>query len=398
MRKTCFSVILLIFISSLSAQSWLKVTDFPAAGRDDGSCFIINNIAYCGGGVKPFITLGDFYAFHLISENWSAIASLPQGNERQYASGFSFNGLGYLFGGYRSAFLKDFWQYNPQTNKWSQKTNFPSSARGGTSIFVIDSIAYIIGGKTTNARAIREIWAYDLINESWHAKKDLPFGPRWRSGACALGGKGYLAFGLDDSLNYSDEIWEYNPLTDSWSFLTQFPEGGRNYTKLHGIGTQLITIGGNDSAGNFLNECWSYDMLRKKWNKLANIPGEGRRGGMSFQSQSAIYYTTGLADSSERLVETLKLVSPTTLEEVKNEQDFTIFPNPIKNYFFIDIQNSKLKNMLVKISGANGNLIWEKEINQPLQLKVDCKQWKKGVYFLHILQPGQRISKKLIKL
>ena len=33
-------------------QTWQQIGDFPSTERDDGTCFIIGNTAYCGTGLK----------------------------------------------------------------------------------------------------------------------------------------------------------------------------------------------------------------------------------------------------------------------------------------------------------------------------------------------------------
>ncbi|MEQ8907697.1 MAG: kelch repeat-containing protein [Vicingaceae bacterium] len=398
MKKTNFSIALFFLGSILHAQSWVKVADFPADARDDGACFTIKNTAYCGGGVKPIEYLRDYYAFDLLSESWSQIASMPPGQERQYASAFSSDSLGYIFGGYASVFLNDLWQYDPQTDSWTQKTTLPSTPRSGAASFVIDSIAYILGGKNQNNQALDEVWAYDMSQDSWQQKQNLPFGPRWRSGACAMNGKGYLAFGLDDTLLYTNGIYEYDPQADSWAILATHPQGGRNYPKLYGVGNKLYSVGGNDSSLNFLNEVWEYDLSSQKWQSLPAIPGEGRRGGMSFQSATALYYTTGLADSSERLVETLKLVDPTYLSENEKQKGFSLYPNPVQEYFQLDLSMLDLKEGNLRVYSADGSLQLEQQILSKEEARINCQTWPKGIYLVQLKSGDLFISKKLIKL
>jgi N-acetylneuraminic acid mutarotase len=124
---------LFLFITSFyptNAQSWFQMPDFPGVERDDGASFVIQDIAYCGSGVVPFVALGDFYAFDLLSESWDTISPLPTGQERQYAAAFSNDSLGFLFGGFAGSFLNDLWQYDPATDQWTQKSAMPSVGRG----------------------------------------------------------------------------------------------------------------------------------------------------------------------------------------------------------------------------------------------------------------------------
>jgi hypothetical protein len=193
-------------------------------------------------------------------------------------------------------------------------------------------------------------------------------------------------------------MYEYDPQTDSWSQLSSHPLGGRNYTKLYGMNNKLFTVGGNDSALNYLNEVWEYDLSSNQWKSLPDIPREGRRGGMSFQSAAALYYTTGLADSSERLVETIKLVDPTYLSESNNQNELKLYPNPVQDFFMVDILSAKRKGGRLLIYSADGSLKVERELTDSANFQVTCRDWPKGVYLVKVVNGNRVFSKKLIKL
>jgi len=345
----CRSSFLLAFIfcfNIINAQSWFQLPDFPGVERDDGASFVINDIAYCGSGVVPFVALGDFYAFDLLSESWDTISPLPAGEERQYAAAFSDDSLGFLFGGFAGNFLNDLWQYDPISDQWTQKTAMPSVGRGGAACFVIDSLAYIIGGKTDSAAAIAEVWTYNLYTDQWQQKADLPFGSRWRASASSNSSNGFLAFGLDSQLVFHDEVYRYDPNLDQWQSLSVFPNGGRNYVKMHHFNGKLICIGGYDSSAQFLNEVWSYDLANTNWDSLPPIPSVGRRGGISFQSSSAIYYSTGLGANGVRFKESWKLEDPTKLQEFGQEQGriVQLYPNPSYGIVHLEVSEKELGN------------------------------------------------------
>lgn len=387
--------IALILLQTAHAQSWFQLSDFPGLERDDGASFTIGTKAYCGSGVIPFRLLGDFYSFDVLSEQWDTISALPLGEERQYACGFASDSLGYIFGGYDGVFRNDLWQYQPANDLWLQKSPLPAVGRGGAASFVIDSMVYIVGGKTDSLAAIVEVWAYNMINDSWVQKQDFPFDPRWRSAACSNGQKGYLAFGLDDSLKYHSEVYAYDPTLDQWTLITVLPEGGRNYVKMHIFGSKLITIGGNDSVGNFLDECWEYDLNTSVWTSIAAFPNQGRRGGMSFESANAIYYTTGLTSGGIRFKESWKLEDPTELQELELEQEgrVRVFPNPAADEIWIEIHDFILNDSWkLRVLDVNGTVLFRSRLHQKKN-RIILRGMPSALYIIEL--KNERYSERL---
>jgi N-acetylneuraminic acid mutarotase len=61
------------------------------------------------------------------------------------------------------AIKKDWWKYDPLTNSWTQKNDFPSSGRYGVATFVIDDMGYMCFGNVGSAYGpnTNELWQYD---------------------------------------------------------------------------------------------------------------------------------------------------------------------------------------------------------------------------------------------
>jgi N-acetylneuraminic acid mutarotase len=382
---------LLATFSPAFTQQWQQTADFPGVERDDGCSFTIGNTAYCGTGIVPFVPRADFHAFDLLAEIWTTIASLPAGEKRQYASGFASDTFGFVFGGVNdTAFLNDLWRYDPKQDQWKEMSGLPSFARAGAAVFVIDSIAYILGGKNDSLEATAEVWAYHMFRGSWKRKQDLPFGARWRASAAGNDSLGYLAFGLDDSLHFRKEVYEYNPLTDSWKKISDFPGGGRNYVKMQLMGDQLITIGGMDSAGVFSNACHSYNLSKQQWKTLPPIPATARRAGICFKSSSAIYYTTGLLADYSRTQETWRLEDPTNLSESCIKNAIGIYPNPATDHLYL----SGLP------TGTLNFEVWDQFGRQVMrlespQLSLSINLLNAGIYHLIIRQNESAVYQKL---
>ena len=60
---------------------------------------------------------------------WTQKASFP-GTSRSSAAAFSVENKGYFGTGYNGKdYFNDFWEYNPDTNTWNSKADYPGSAR-----------------------------------------------------------------------------------------------------------------------------------------------------------------------------------------------------------------------------------------------------------------------------
>jgi N-acetylneuraminic acid mutarotase len=394
LRKSSLLFLLLLFQKIIFAQSWVQITDFSSTERDDGTSFVIGDTAYCGTGLKPFfIASNDMYSFDMNTETWTTINSLPAGTERQYATGFSYNNFGFIFGGVGSVYYNDLWMYDPMTGNWQAKMPLPAAGRMGSSCFVINDTAYIVGGRTSAATSISDVWAYCISADTWTPKNNLPFGARWRSSATTDNTKGYLIFGKDSASISRKELYEFNPATNLWTQISTFPGIGRAYAAMKFISGDLLVLAGLDSLDKSYNDMWRINPSTLVWQSLDTIPALGRRGGMCFNSSTTIYYTTGIDQTNTRLKETWKVFNPTTINENDWSKKVNVYPNPASD--FIDIETD-FKNYYFSVFDIMGKLIFREKINQN-KIRIDLSSFSNGLYFIQVQSYEKLISKKFIK-
>jgi len=92
---------------------------------------------------------------------WVQIANYP-GAAVANAVAFSINGKVYVGMGQNSTQKNDLWEYDPTTNKWTGKKDFPGTTNGV--FFVINNEAYVIDQQSNN------VWQYDPIADNWTQK------------------------------------------------------------------------------------------------------------------------------------------------------------------------------------------------------------------------------------
>jgi N-acetylneuraminic acid mutarotase len=395
MKHLPFLIFQLFTLQSFS-QFWQQVSDFPSTERDDGTCFVIGSKAYCGTGLQPWFVSGrDMFSFDMNTDSWDTIPALPAGNERQYANGFSDGIKGFISGGLNGSYLNDLWIYDPVTDTWSAGTPMPAAGRMGSACFVINGIAYIIGGRTSSSLSIAEVWAYDISNGSWTQKNDLPFGARWRASGAAHNNKGYLLFGKNENGRFCKELLEYNPLTDSWIIISNFPDLGRVYSSINVLSGDLLIAGGLDTLGNSYNELWRINPDSLTWQQLQSIPAAGRRGGMSFASSSALYYTTGIDQSNTRLRETWKAENPTSIKEIKENTTISCYPNPADDGCYLSIEPAENIPGLLEIIDHSGNLFKRILIRENI-ISIPTAELSNGLYLLRIQSGNELHNLKMV--
>jgi N-acetylneuraminic acid mutarotase len=394
MRVYIFILFAFFQWENLGAQSWLQLTDFPAAERDDACYFILGNKAYCGTGFLPwFAPSTDFYALNFNGETWNTVAAMPAGTERQYACGFSNGAYGYVFGGVNgSTYLNDLYRYDTLSNSWTALTSLPDTGRAGSSCFVINDTAYIIGGKNSAVAATNEVWAYAILTDTWTQQGYLPNNGRWRSGATSVNGKGYLAMGRDKTGAFCKQLYEYNSASDTWTQISTSAGNARNYVGLTALYNDLYLVAGIDSLNNYYNDFYIYNLAASSWGTLTPIPSVGRKGGLCFASQNSIYYTTGINASNTRLKETWRIYNPTAINKLNNNVSVNIFPNPASEKVTI---STPFNQFHVKIFASTGQTVYS-YLNHGSSLGIDITHFKTGLYNIYISDGIKTITEKII--
>jgi len=251
-----------------------------------------------------FIAIGLFSNVANGQDKWIKKANFP-GAGRIYAESFSIGNRAYICGGdtsddFQSGFpLKsDLWEYNPDSNKWTQKADIPFSIRFAGVCFSIGNKGFVGGGDARN-----DFWEYDPSNNTWTRKADIPGASRLYPASFAIGGKGYTGMGFVwGKGNVLNDFWGYDTLTNNWSRKANF--GG--VPKVHAVGFSIGNKGfvgtGEDSSFNtgaskLYNDFWEYDPRIDKWTKKANIGLHGRELSIGFSMANKGYIGFGIIDS-----------------------------------------------------------------------------------------------------
>lgn len=207
---------------------------------------------------------------------------------RYAAVGFNIGEKAYLGTGSNDTSLKkDWWEYDPTMDSWSQKMDLSGVARRYAVGFSIGSYGYIGTGDSELSDNLDDFWQYDPESNSWAQKADFPGGKRWLATGFSIGDKGYLGTGFNDGFQVRKDFYEYDPATDTWTQIADCSGKGR-------LGATSFAIGdkGYVGCGTF-KDWWEYDPATGVWTKKANLPGNERDGAVGFSINGKGYVGTG---------------------------------------------------------------------------------------------------------
>jgi N-acetylneuraminic acid mutarotase len=388
---------------------------------------------------------------------WAPRASLPDSSMDQGISGFSIGNYGYTGLGEYNSIAKYFdylWQFNPATNSWAQKANFPGSARVAPASFVIGNNAYLVTGSVANdGKCVKECWEYNSITNTWKQKASFPGGARtyatafsiggkgyvgtganelsdfykdfysydtatdtWtkiadfggiaRSGAngFAVNGKGYVCFGQDSNIFYYGDMWEYDTGTNSWTRKNNIPSAGTPHLAANGfvICNNIYVGGGVDSANNFNHTFWKYSTTQDSWTQVASVPGIAKAEGVAFAIADSGYYGFGLDSMAvtynifDRFYGGDSCSILTGVNAINDISGISIYPNPFTRVCYIHLPDNLTMSSSFSLIDVEG-------MEQKIDIQGNSSSYtlqrgnlKDGIYILSIKCNEQVFHKKLI--
>jgi len=302
MKKHIIKIIALfcgfINVYSLIAAngSWTQKVDFGGTARTWAVGFSIGSKGYIGTGWYNGTANKDFWEYDTSANTWTQKANFG-GTARVGAVGFSIGSKGYIgTGKYISGSwmqAKDFWEYDPAANTWTQKADFGGTARNEAVGFSIGSKGYIGPGINDDVAPyfFKDFWEYDPAANTWTQKADFGGIARRRAVGFSIGSKGYIGTGENNSSYYKD-FWEYNPVSNIWTQKVDFGGLGRQFAVGFSVGSKgYIGTGGTNLT--FDKDFWEYDTVANTWTQKADFGGTGRIMAVGFSTASKGYLGTG---------------------------------------------------------------------------------------------------------
>lgn len=270
--------VFLASVSRLDAQllgMWGDKADLPGTFRYGAAGFSIGGKIYVGTGISSSSGVKDFWEYDPVTDTWTQKADFG-GAARGFAVGFAINGKGYIGTGVSSAgsfptVFKDFWEYDPATNVWTQKADFGGGLRTGATGFAVGGKGYIGTGHYNGYQ--NDFWEYNPVTDAWTQKANFPGGARWVAAGTSLGDRGYIGTGTTGSLGNQGSIyndfWEYNPTNNTWSQKASCGGAPRQQAAVFAFGTKIYLGTGLTSNGVLVADFWAYEVSTNTWTQIA---------------------------------------------------------------------------------------------------------------------------------
>lgn len=332
---------------------WAKGSAFPGEPRNQAVCFVIGDYAYVGLGIGVNgAEYNNFYKFDRKQGAWltKPIAPFP-GRPRHAAVAFVIDGKAYVGLGYRvgkawtetnenKRFFYDFWEYDPETDKWEEVANYPghdnadlkdtlTNDGGGRRdaiafSFPDDKYGYVGLGRGYNNMVYKEFYSYTPTGTGENGKKgtwtELPVSypgeGRYGATVFVVDGSAYICLGNTSGSTAVENV-KFTPdgkgggSFEMMQALREKPDNrqDRDYNRIPRVyAVSFVSNAGKDereygyiATGDGTNglTVWRYDHTRDQWHQMEDIVGGSIAGSVAFSVYNKLgtrtfgMYTTG---------------------------------------------------------------------------------------------------------
>lgn len=365
-------------------HQWIQRADFGNIGRHRAVSVAIGNNAYAGTGHQNGNGIDtwypDWWEYDPATNAWSQKADYPgnngNGDQDIVALGFDsvcYAGLGQIDG-------TRLFKYSPMTNQWTQVASPPSNGDfNNTFPFRIGDFGYFPSLYSSN------FFRFDPLNNQWQQMNPLPQSTVYGIPTFGIGDYGYIKYG--------NAFYQYDPTVDSWTPKAAFPGlYPHRPTMINHLGYGY-TIGGYQGSPSSLpwewsNEVWRYDPDLDEWTQMENYEFTTRRWAVACNVNERVFY--GLGTNGTNFNDWWEFVPTLGMEE--KEMEVSVYPNPSANGINVRVEsNDALKLELYSLAG-------NKMIEQDFMgsTYIQRSELASGVYFIHLLKDGKVISNERV--
>ena len=390
--------ILFFFYSSIGSAQWTLDSSYPDATTDAVVAFSLGDTIYIGGGSAGSTS---FYKFDPSSGSWTQKGVITR---RAFGVSFAIGGNGYVGLGQsnpqgfaQTSVTNDLWEYDPGTDNWTKKANFPGSARDAAFAFVIGDKAYVGGGVDSNYFPCNDFYSYDPSVDKWDTLQAIPDYLYFNS-TFVIGSNGYVATGVEDSLEVSS-LWQYDPSTDTWNQKSDFPGSPRESAvgfTLNGMG--YVGLGQSDYSTVF-SDFYSYDPSSDQWTSATSFPGkhgEGWAMGVSTATKAFIGIGTFFADQQLLGYNDFWTFAPSAgvaVAPVATER--TVYPNPTSDFVTLPLPKNAASAHVI-VHNSIGATCFTAQSDPDGRL--DLSSLPPGIYDIEITSDNYRSNVQVVKM
>ncbi len=356
------------FVSS--AQPWFQKASFGGSGRHRSVGIAIGNKGYIGtghvNGTGVDISYKDWWQYDPASDSWTQKADFPVSGHGVTAWGTETRG--YVGGG--SALTNQFYCYNPVNNTWTSIANCPLSP-GDVQGFSVQNKGYVLSGNS--------IAEYDPTTNTWTLKANCPITINTWSSAFGTSGSGFVKSGIN--------LYEFKPSQNQWIPRASFPGLCTNGSSAFAIdGKGYITCGYVGGLSTVTDQVWEFNSGSNSWSLIGEFPGTSRRFPVAFAVEGKGYFGTGTNGINMNDFWQFNYNPLGTDELIIDASNINVYPNPITDQvtFAFNLSDySKLSDCSLSIYNLQGELI-ENKIGLTPILTIERNSKINGMYIYKI--------------
>jgi N-acetylneuraminic acid mutarotase len=402
MKALLFSSLIICFVFCGFSQTqnfWTKKADFGGLKRERAVAFSIDTMGFVATGVDTNETvLKDLWQYSATTDTWTQKADIP-GSPRRDAVGFALNGKGYVGLGidndesFNGQKLKDLWEYDPATNTWLQKADFPGAMNTGlyfATAFELDNKGYVCGGKIGPNQYTNQLWEYKPSLNQWTQRINFPGGVRYQLCSFSVGMYGYVGAGANQDV-FKKDFYRYNAGLNTWTQISDLPANERGSSCTFSIGGRGYVCMGTD--GGLLDDLWEYNPATDVWLIRAPYGGSERKNAVAFVINGKAYVGTGKGYSGKK--GSMHEYTPMLLlgnEELKGNL-VSVYPNPAQD--ILHISWDQLSVSKIALYSFSGVLLKEESLQWDNTLALHTESLQRGAYILIMSdEKGQIVHKQ----
>lgn len=317
--NVCFLGLAVLTLASCSSSddttklgNWVRRADYQGDARREAVSFVIGDTAYVGtgtSGVNGGTWLSSFYKYDPVKDNWTMVASMADKNDptrdlsRTGAAAFAAGGKGYVTTGSNADLntLKDTWAYDPATNSWESRAEFPGAGRYYAVGFSVKNVG-LVGTGYDGGNNMSDFYKYDPATNVWSPANSLK-DKRRQAASFVIGDSAYVVTGTGAG-TVPTRMYVYDVVNDLWKEKAKIENAtddsfDDDYSTISRYGAVAFVINnkayittGSSSA------TWEYDPISDRWTEKTAFDGASRTTGVGFTVKGRGFVSTGYSSST----------------------------------------------------------------------------------------------------
>jgi hypothetical protein len=232
----------------------------------------------------------------VVADRWRKLNNFP-GGEIYKGVGYAINGKGYAGMGTKISndLQKVLWEFNPATETWIRKADFPGAGRILPFIFVNSRYGFVGGGQSYDNTASQvpytDFYRYNPVLNTWTRMADAPLVEKSYIGGFASTISNLHAANLAQGF-----ISRYAEETNIWSQIPAEGSSRYNYPGTFSINNKIYFVCGMNInlANGTTNMVWEFDTETNIMTRKKDFPGLSRYGGFGFSINNTGFIGCGM--------------------------------------------------------------------------------------------------------